>query len=311
MSVIEQADLRPPRTTQRFGLPIPGDAGPADYVTATGALADAVDNALHARQGRVTEITRLDGLDDQLPHNPDTGDKILVHFWGPGFHGGEEPVSNFANWEFVFSPEYGGWLFVGGTPCKIVDTAAPGPRGSGDGRWQLVGPWCHTPFPNMWAHIGFGARFGSIDSSQVWGIVGGPGSEQFVGGPGPATLEVGFTSSIQMFNWGTPASAGFLQFPLDDPGGWLGLFAAATPVATYFCQHGWLSITPDLIPHPVQAATTRAGRQWPPPPPTLSPPLDPSEWPPGMPPLPPLAEGPPMHVPPMPPHRPGPQEPRA
>lgn len=36
-------DLRPARRTDRLGLPVPGDGGPADYVTATGALADAID----------------------------------------------------------------------------------------------------------------------------------------------------------------------------------------------------------------------------------------------------------------------------
>lgn len=40
--------LRPPRTTPNLGLPVPGDAGPADQVTVTGELADALD-ALYAR----------------------------------------------------------------------------------------------------------------------------------------------------------------------------------------------------------------------------------------------------------------------
>jgi microcystin-dependent protein len=39
---------RPPRNTPNLGLPVPGDAGPADYVTDTGALADTLD-ALAAR----------------------------------------------------------------------------------------------------------------------------------------------------------------------------------------------------------------------------------------------------------------------
>jgi hypothetical protein len=54
MSVTEQADLRPPRLTQNLRLPIPGDAGPADYVTDTGALGDAVDQAIHQRDPGVT-----------------------------------------------------------------------------------------------------------------------------------------------------------------------------------------------------------------------------------------------------------------
>jgi microcystin-dependent protein len=34
---------RPARFTPNFNLPVPGDAGPADYVTDTGTLADAID----------------------------------------------------------------------------------------------------------------------------------------------------------------------------------------------------------------------------------------------------------------------------
>ena len=40
--------MRPARTTQHLGLPVPGDAGAADQVTVTGELADALD-ALYAR----------------------------------------------------------------------------------------------------------------------------------------------------------------------------------------------------------------------------------------------------------------------
>lgn len=47
-------DLRPPRLTQHLRLPLPGDAGPADYVTATGDLGDAVDLAVHQRDPGVT-----------------------------------------------------------------------------------------------------------------------------------------------------------------------------------------------------------------------------------------------------------------
>lgn len=36
-------EIRPPRETENYKLPVPGDAGPADYVTDTGNLADAVD----------------------------------------------------------------------------------------------------------------------------------------------------------------------------------------------------------------------------------------------------------------------------
>ena len=37
----EQQEIRPPRETPNYGLPVPGDAGPADYVDDTGRLADA------------------------------------------------------------------------------------------------------------------------------------------------------------------------------------------------------------------------------------------------------------------------------
>ena len=40
----EQQEIRPPRETTNYGLPVPGDAGPADYVTDTGNLADAIDD---------------------------------------------------------------------------------------------------------------------------------------------------------------------------------------------------------------------------------------------------------------------------
>jgi microcystin-dependent protein len=39
----EQQEIRPPRETPNYGLPVPGDAGPADYVEDTGRLADAID----------------------------------------------------------------------------------------------------------------------------------------------------------------------------------------------------------------------------------------------------------------------------
>lgn len=47
MSAIPE-DLRPPRETANYGLPIPGDVAPADYVTDTGDLADAIDLAMFA-----------------------------------------------------------------------------------------------------------------------------------------------------------------------------------------------------------------------------------------------------------------------
>lgn len=40
----EQQEIRPPRETPNYGLPVPGDAGPADYVDDTGRLADAIDD---------------------------------------------------------------------------------------------------------------------------------------------------------------------------------------------------------------------------------------------------------------------------
>jgi microcystin-dependent protein len=39
----EQQEIRPPRETPNYGLPVPGDAGPADYVEDTGRLADKID----------------------------------------------------------------------------------------------------------------------------------------------------------------------------------------------------------------------------------------------------------------------------
>jgi len=50
-------ELRPPRTTPNLGLPLPGDASPADYVTATGAIIDRLDQV--AAQISQVGMTRI------------------------------------------------------------------------------------------------------------------------------------------------------------------------------------------------------------------------------------------------------------
>jgi hypothetical protein len=54
----------PPRNTANFGFPIPGDTDPADYVSDTGALADAIDAAIAQRLDAMTG--RLDAVVERL-----------------------------------------------------------------------------------------------------------------------------------------------------------------------------------------------------------------------------------------------------
>jgi hypothetical protein len=97
MSIAEQADLRPPRETERLKLPVPGDAGPADYVTDTGTLADAVDAAAAKTAPLVTA----------LPDSPDDGDEVY-------FDVAAGPPGVRIAWHLRYSGAW--WDFLGGPP---------------------------------------------------------------------------------------------------------------------------------------------------------------------------------------------------
>lgn len=112
MSVSEQADLRPARETPVLGLPIPGDAGPADYVTATGELADKIDAAVEPRVPLVTPAQ----LSQPPFNNPRDGQivDLVVH--------GTDAVTWRLRWNANIADAYK-WTFLGGLPLETYATA--------------------------------------------------------------------------------------------------------------------------------------------------------------------------------------------
>lgn len=97
MSVIDQSDLRPARVTPRLALPVPGDAGPADYVTDTGRLADRLD--IVVRSPVVTE----------LPANPADGDECYF------VAAATDPRARML-WHLRYNAAARHWEFLGGPP---------------------------------------------------------------------------------------------------------------------------------------------------------------------------------------------------
>ena len=116
------SELRPARTTPRLQLPVPGDAAPADYVSDTGALADAVD----ARAARVAAVVTA------LPAGPAEGDEILFRTL--------VGASDYGYWRFI--RRLGLWEFSGGVPYAAAQLT--GFQMGGDGTWFLTqspAPW--------------------------------------------------------------------------------------------------------------------------------------------------------------------------
>lgn len=97
--------LRPPRLTPRLQLPVPGDAGPADYVTDTGAICDRLEQTVGVSQPVTSP-----------PANPAVGEEIVLRL--PLSSAGGAP---FVYWRLRFNGS--GWDFLGGPPLY---TAAGG-----------------------------------------------------------------------------------------------------------------------------------------------------------------------------------------
>jgi hypothetical protein len=147
MSVSEQSDLRPPRLTPHLALPIPGDAGPADYVTDTGAIADRVDLTL----GRPV-VTSLpsDPIDGQEIYY--VADATLPTLWHARYHAATRV-----------------WHVLGGPPI----TSFAGPTGVATlNEWIPGAPELTLPEPGIYefafaAKIGPNAAAGTVGAS-VW-----------------------------------------------------------------------------------------------------------------------------------------------
>jgi len=111
---------RPPRVTNRLGLPIPGDESTADYVEYTGAICDQLD-AVTASTEDLTPLhvpvvspAELSSPPYDAPEDGQTVDVLA-------------DVAVGAIWRLRWRAGLGdafGWSFVGGTPLEAVEEAS-------------------------------------------------------------------------------------------------------------------------------------------------------------------------------------------
>ena len=150
-------DLRPARTTPRLGLPVPGDAGPADYVTDTGAICDRLDIVV----GRP--------LVSVLPDSPADGQE--VYFLADAANG--------IVWHLRYraaSPSTYKWELVGGGEMfAAIDTAETNFTPGSWGDLATGGPLITAPLVGEYVYHANVAATGSTGLNAAIGLsVNGP-----------------------------------------------------------------------------------------------------------------------------------------
>jgi hypothetical protein len=110
---------RSQRTTPNLGIPIPSDGDPTDYVTYTGAVADAVDTAVpqqiaNLQAAMTVPLVSPGALDVPPLLDPPDGQIVDVNV---------NPAEA-AIWRFRYNAAIGDpykWICIGGTPLEAYD----------------------------------------------------------------------------------------------------------------------------------------------------------------------------------------------
>lgn len=126
--------VRPARTTDRLQIPIPGDAGPADFVTDLGAAADRIDVA--ASGVPLIAPSDLSNPPYTTPYDGQTVDMLV------------DAAFNIV-WRFRYStvPNDGyNWMFVGGMPLVAVDGTSVALTTT----FTLTNPMMYPPRPGFY-----------------------------------------------------------------------------------------------------------------------------------------------------------------
>jgi hypothetical protein len=264
MSVVQQDDLRPARTTDNYGLPVPGDAGPADYVSDTGALADAVDLTL-VEDFEPIHAYLATGAIQPFPNPPRPGQVVLLHVTGSAFAApGDDSASN-PIWVFRAdqAPQDDGrwpWRFIGGPPLLITRLAPPAGLYTGAGVFRIIGPVFYAPFSlgvdSTW-DCHFGAAMAAVGNATGYACFApGAAHDSWTVGRMSGGVEVGTNDGIRsanvaaVFPRGMPATA--------DPGGrWLALMGGAPTGQPFSLSWGWVALTPRWVMPPAPGAETR------------------------------------------------------
>lgn len=250
MSATEpHADLRPARVTPVLGLPIPGDAGPADYVTDTGRIADRIDRTL----GEIHIWKDTVGYD--FPPDPELGQRVVFHLTGKSYTA-DEYAANVTNphWEFVAGTD--AWLFVGGPPLRVTELTREGLIGS-NGTFQLVGPWLRDPFgAGMFATGHFGMRAVALNDQHLFALLQSSGAVGWPMGVWPGSIEFG--SSNNGIHYATLTGEMYFRFPQTPNPLWTGVLAGAPNGASYGVSRVWMSVTPAYVPFPGAGQTRPA-----------------------------------------------------
>lgn len=283
MSVVPQDDLRPERTTDNYGWPVPGDAGPADYVTDTGALADAIDETL-ADDFEPLHIYLTQGGTNPFPSHPRPGQIVVVHVTGSAFistdDGATNPVWTFRADELPQGDGRWAWRFAGGSPMNVQRQAPPAGLYTGNGRYLIIGPVIYNLFAEgveVQANFDFGAAIAAVGNSTGYAIFA-PASAHDAWGVSRlgGGVEVGTNDGIRSANVMTGWRAGFPNTPT---GRYLALFGGAPVGQVFSLSWGWINMTPMWVLPPA----TPSGRLAPHENEALPPPQEttpfPDDWP--------------------------------
>jgi hypothetical protein len=266
MSVVPIADLRPARTTRHYGLPVPGDAGPADYVADTGALADAVDTTLNEEFEPIHAFLTTGGM-QPFPNPPKPGQLVLVHVTGSAFCAPTDDSASNPVWALRADTEAQpdgrwAWRFVGGAPLTITRLAPPAGVYTGNGRFLIIGPVVYSMFQigvEAVMEIHFGAAMAAIGNATGYACFApGIAHDAWAVGRNSGGIEVGTNDGIRSANVAAVFPRAMPPGPPADAGPrWLALHGGAPAGQAFSLSWGWVTLTPRWIMPLAPSAATR------------------------------------------------------
>jgi hypothetical protein len=184
------APIRPARVTPILGLPIPGDADAADFVTDIGKLADRLDveinryiqDQLGTIRQDVDEAIRRSGVPVIAPSQLDTAP------YNQPFEGMtvDLMVGDGVAWRMRYIVGHAplGWTFVGGEALAAYDA---GYNQVALGQWVLMAPAIAIPRTGVYRveYAATGVTAAGIDNNVIYGtITYSPGAPIFSGEAG-------------------------------------------------------------------------------------------------------------------------------
>lgn len=153
--------IRPARTTTRLQIPIPGDAGPADFVTDLGAAADRIDVATPPPLITPAELSQPPYT---TPYDGQTIDMMVDSAAGVVWR---------LRYTASISADDCKWMFVGGLPLIGYDTSiSTGLTVNTLNRWLPVLSFPRQGFYHVETEVTLGSPAGS--TANVYSLVTDP-----------------------------------------------------------------------------------------------------------------------------------------